>query len=161
MVSPEELNEIAGVEHRVLPTQKKHLINDTIKTVDLILTWEKVTGQKGKTSWSQQWFHWWDWWKEGEMTTGRGLQASPESCDLGSGEKDCILHPPEQLLKATTIPRDFLGPEQVLSTSGRLRQGDRERNPDLIPDIHPPHLGRGCCWRIEGMKSTYWTETVS
>lgn len=57
MVSPEELNEIAGVEHRVLPTQKKHLINDTIKIVDLILTWEKVTGQKGKTSWSQQWFH--------------------------------------------------------------------------------------------------------
>lgn len=74
-----------------------------------------------------------------EKRRGR-LQASPKSCDPGAGEKACVLHPPEQFQRTTTVPRDVLGPEQALSTSRRLGiqkkgKGTVTWNPNLVADI--------------------------
>lgn len=61
--------------------------------------------------------------------------ASSKSCDLDAREKASIPNTPKQFLRAASVPRDVLGPEQALSTSGRLGMGSvrRERNSHMEP----------------------------
>lgn len=74
---------------------------------------------------------------EGRELGVRAFQASPKSCDLGAGEKAYVLHLPEQFLRATTVPRNVLGPEQALFISARQGQGEekRQKNRDTVVSI--------------------------
>lgn len=65
------------------------------------------------------------------------VRASSKSCDLAAGEKASNPNTPKQFLRAVTVPRDVLGPEQALSTSGRLGMEWVRRERDSYMEPQP------------------------